>query len=198
MKTIEELEKYAKENYIPIARKQTTEFMVNLIQENNYKSFFELGTAIGYTSILLKTTFPELKIVTIEYNLKRANIAKTNFTDFGIEYDIEFIIGDAVIYETEEMFDLIFIDAAKLRNRFFLDKFSKNLNSGGTIIVDNMQLDDLWQGADQKKKAKYDLANKEFKDYILTLQEYEVSIYDNIGDGIAVLKKKRFSKLPRG
>ena len=126
MKTIEELEKYAKENYIPIARKQTTEFMVNLIQENNYKSFFELGTAIGYTSILLKTTFPELKIVTIEYNLKRANIAKTNFTDFGIEYDIEFIIGDAVIYETEEMFDLIFIDAAKLRNRFFLDKFSKN------------------------------------------------------------------------
>lgn len=191
MKTIEELEKYAKENYIPIARKQTTEFMVNLIQENNYKSFFELGTAIGYTSILLKTTFPELKIVTIEYNLKRANIAKSNFTDFGIEYDIEFIIGDAVIYETEEMFDLIFIDAAKLRNRFFLDKFSKNLNSGGTIIVDNMQLDDLWQGADQKKKAKYDLANKEFKDYILTLQEYEVSIYDNIGDGIAVLKKKQ-------
>ena len=191
MKTIEELEKYAKENYIPIARKQTTEFMVNLIQENNYKSFFELGTAIGYTSILLKTTFPELKIVTIEYNLKRANIAKTNFTDFGIEYDIEFIIGDAVIYETEEMFDLIFIDAAKLRNRFFLDKFSKNLKSGGTIIVDNMQLDDLWQGADQKKKAKYDLANKEFKDYILTLQEYEVSIYDNIGDGIAVLKKKQ-------
>ena len=191
MKTIEELEKYAKENYIPIARKQTTEFMVNLIQENNYKSFFELGTAIGYTSILLKTTFPELKIVTIEYNLKRANIAKTNFTDFGIEYDIEFIIGDAVIYETEEKFDLIFIDAAKLRNRFFLDKFSKNLNSGGTIIVDNMQLDDLWQGADRKKKAKYDLANKEFKDYILTLQEYEVSIYDNIGDGIAVLKKKQ-------
>lgn len=191
MKTIEELEKYAKENYIPIARKQTTEFMVNLIKENNYKSFFELGTAIGYTSILLKTTFPELKIVTIEYNLKRANIAKTNFTDFGIEYDIEFIIGDAVIYETEEMFDLIFIDAAKLRNRFFLDKFSKNLNNGGTIIVDNMQLDDLWQGADQKKKAKYDLANQEFKDYILTLQEYEVSIYDNIGDGIAVLKKKQ-------
>ena len=193
MKTIEELEKYAKENYIPIARKQTTEFMVNIIKENNYKSFFELGTAIGYTSILLKTTFPELKIVTIEYNLKRANIAKTNFTDFGIEYDIEFIIGDAVIYETEEMFDLIFIDAAKLRNRFFLDKFSKNLNSGGTIIVDNMQLDDLWQGADQKKKAKYDLANKEFKDYILTLKEYDVSIYDNIGDGIAVLKKKQVS-----
>ena len=100
MKTIEELEKYAQENYIPIARKQTTEFMVNLIKENNYKSFFELGTAIGYTSILLKTTFPNLKVLTIEYNLKRANIAKTNFIEFGLEYEIDFIIGDAVIYET--------------------------------------------------------------------------------------------------
>ena len=152
MKHLEDLEKYAKENFIPIARKQTTEFMVNTIKENNYKSFFELGTAIGYTTILLKTTFPELDIVTIEYNQKRAALAKTNFIDFNIEHEIEFVIGDAVIYETDKMFDLIFIDAAKLRNRFFLDKFSKNLNIGGTIIVDNMQLDDLWQGADQKKK----------------------------------------------
>ena len=191
MKHLEDLEKYAKENFIPIARKQTTEFMVNTIKENNYKSFFELGTAIGYTTILLKTTFPELDIVTIEYNQKRAALAKTNFIDFNIEHEIEFVIGDAVIYETDKMFDLIFIDAAKLRNRFFLDKFSKNLNIGGTIIVDNMQLDDLWQGADQKKKAKYDLANKEFKEYILSLKEYDVSIYDDIGDGIAVLKKKQ-------
>ena len=190
MKHLEDLEKYAKENFIPIARKQTTEFMVNVIKENNYKSFFELGTAIGYTTILLKTTFPELDIVTIEYNQKRASLAKTNFIDFNIEHEIEFVIGDAVIYETDKMFDLIFIDAAKLRNRFFLDKFSKNLNIGGTIIVDNMQLDDLWQGADQKKKAKYDLANKEFKEYALSLENYDVSIYDDIGDGIAVLKKK--------
>lgn len=191
MKHLEDLEKYAKENFIPIARKQTTEFMVNVIKENNYKSFFELGTAIGYTTILLKTTFPELDIVTIEYNQKRASLARTNFIDFNIEHEIEFVIGDAVIYETDKMFDLIFIDAAKLRNRFFLDKFSKNLNIGGTIIVDNMQLDDLWQGADQKKKAKYDLANKEFKEYALSLKDYDVSIYDDIGDGIAVLKKKQ-------
>ena len=191
MKHLEDLEKYAKENFIPIARKQTTEFMVNTIKENNYKSFFELGTAIGYTTILLKTTFPELDIVTIEYNQKRAALAKTNFIDFNIEHEIEFVIGDAVIYETDKMFDLIFIDAAKLRNRFFLDKFSKNLNVGGTIIVDNMQLDDLWQGADQKKKAKYDLSNKEFKKYALSLENYDVSIYDDIGDGIAVLKKKQ-------
>ena len=47
MNSLEKIEEFAKENYVPIARKQTTEFMVNIIKENNYKSFFELGTAIG-------------------------------------------------------------------------------------------------------------------------------------------------------
>ena len=190
MNSLNELEKYAKENYIPIARKQTTEFMVNLIKENNYKSFFEVGTAIGYTSIIIATTFPNVSILTIEYNLNRAELARQNFRDFSLENKIDFIIDDAVLFETNRMFDLIFIDAAKMRNRFFLDKFSKNLNRGGTFIVDNMKLDDLWINANKKKKEKYDLANEEFKKYILSLEEYEVNIYDDIGDGIAVLKKK--------
>lgn len=189
MHSIEELEKYAKENYIPIARKQTTEFMVNLIKENNYKSFFEVGTAIGYTSIILATSFPHLDILTIEHNLNRASIAKKNFQDFNLESKINFVIDDAVLFETNKKFDLIFIDAAKMRNHFFLDKFSKNVNINGTIIVDNMNLDDLWVNANKKKKEKYDLANKEFKEYISTLTDYKINIYDEVGDGIAVLRK---------
>ena len=85
MNSLEQLEKYAKEKFIPIARKQTTEFMVNLIKENNYKSFFEVGTAIGYTSIIIATTFPNVSILTIEYNLNRAELARQNFRDFSLE-----------------------------------------------------------------------------------------------------------------
>ena len=53
-----------------------------------------------------------------------------------------------------------------------------------------MNLDDLWVDAKKEKKEEYDLVNKEFKEYILTLKDYEVNIYDDIGDGIAVLKRK--------
>ena len=190
MHTLEELEKFAKEKYIPIARKQTIEFMTSLVKEKSYKSFFEIGTAIGYTSLVMYTSFPNIRILTIEHNLNRAELAKNNFLDFNALDKIEFIVGDAIEFNTEEKFDLIFIDAAKMRNQFFLDKFSINLNKGGTIIVDNMNLDDLWVNANKKKKEKYDKANKEFKDYILSLSEYIVSIYDDIGDGIAVLEKK--------
>ena len=190
MHSLNELEKYAKENYIPIARKQTTEFIVNLIKENDYKSFFEVGTAIGYTSIIIATTFPGISLLTIEHDLNRATIAKNNFRDFNLEDKIHFVIDDAVLFETNRMFDLIFIDAAKMRNKFFLDKFSKNLNPKGSIIVDKMKLDDLWVNANKKKKEKYDQANKEFIDYINSLKEYNVHVYENIGDGIAVLVKK--------
>ena len=52
-----------------------------------------------------------------------------------------------------------------------------------------MNLDDLWIDAKKEKKEEYDLVNKEFKEYILSLKEFKVEIYDNIGDGIAVLTK---------
>ena len=52
-----------------------------------------------------------------------------------------------------------------------------------------MNLDDLWVDAKKEKKEEYDQVNKEFKEYILTLKDYKVEIFDNIGDGIAVLSR---------
>ena len=115
---------------------------------------------------------------------------RQNFKDFNVEKQIKMVICDARFYHPDLYYDVIFIDAAKKRNKYFLEKFSSRLNKGGTIIIDNMNLDDLWVDAKKEKKEEYDQVNKEFKEYILTLKDYKVEIYDNIGDGIAVLYKK--------
>ena len=190
MNNIEKIELFAKENYVPIARKETIEYIKNIFKENNYKSFLEIGTAIGYTSINVALLDPSIRILTLEYEEKRFNIAKENIKDFNLEKQIQQVYGDARFFYPDLYYDVIFIDAAKKRNKYFLDKFSKRLNSKGTIIIDNMNLDDLWIDAKKEKKEKYDLVNKEFKDYIKTLNDYEVNVYDDIGDGIAVLKRK--------
>ena len=190
MNNIEKIELFAKENYVPIARKETIEYIKNIFKENNYKSFLEIGTAIGYTSINVALIDPSIRILTLEYEEKRFNIAKENIKDFNLEKQIQQVYGDARFFYPDLYYDVIFIDAAKKRNKYFLDKFSKRLNSKGTIIIDNMNLDDLWVDAKKEKKEKYDLVNKEFKDYIKTLNDYEVNVYDDIGDGIAVLKRK--------
>lgn len=190
MNSIEKIEEFAKENYVPIARKETLEYIKKIFKENNYKSFLEIGTAIGYTCINVALIDPSIRILTLEYEEKRFNIAKQNIKDFKVENQIQQVYGDARFYYPDLYYDVIFIDAAKKRNKYFLDKFSKRLNNFGTIIIDNMNLDDLWVDAKKEKKEEYDLVNKEFKEYILTLKDYEVNIYDDIGDGIAVLKRK--------
>lgn len=190
MKSIEEIELYAKENYIPIARKPTIDFLINLFKENNYKSFLEIGTAIGYTSSIIASLNDNINILTIEYDTKRAEIAKQNFKDFNVEKQIDLVIDDAKFYNVKGLYDVIFIDAAKKRNNFFLVKFSINLSKNGTIVIDNMNLDDFWINANVDKKKEYDEVNKKFKEYLLSLKEYDVKIYDDIGDGIATLTKK--------
>lgn len=191
MNNFDDIEKFAKENYIPIARKQTIKFMIDLIRKNNYKSFFEIGTAIGYTSIYLKTSFPDLNVLTIENDEKRAELAKENFKDFKLDNKIKFVIGNALCYSSEQKFDLIFIDAAKKRNRFFLEKYLNNLNENGTIIIDNLNLNDFWVGANKKKKAYYDQVNLELREYIKNTPIYDYRFFEDVGDGIITIKIKK-------
>ena len=190
MLDIKDIEIYAKENYVPIARKQTIEFILNLMKERNYTRFLEIGTAIGYTSINVALLNKNINVVTIEHDSKRAEIAKKNFIEFGVNEQINMIEDDAVTITINDKFDLIFIDASKKRNDYFLDKFSPNLNEGGMIIIDNMKLEDFWVNAKKEKKEKFHRMNEEFKKNLLNRKEFDVQILENIGDGIALIKKK--------
>ena len=190
MLDIKDIEIYAKENYVTIARKQTIEFILNLMKERNYTRFLEIGTAIGYTSINVALLNKNINVVTIEHDSKRAEIAKKNFIEFGVNEQINMIEDDAVTITINDKFDLIFIDASKKRNDYFLDKFSPNLNEGGMIIIDNMKLEDFWVNAKKEKKEKFHRMNEEFKKNLLNRKEFDVQILEDIGDGIALIKKK--------
>ena len=190
MLDIKDIEIYAKENYVPIARKQTIEFILKLMKERNYTRFLEIGTAIGYTSINVALLNKNINVVTIEHDSKRAEIAKKNFIEFGVNEQINMIEDDAVTITINDKFDLIFIDASKKRNDYFLDKFSPNLNEGGMIIIDNMKLEDFWVNAKKEKKEKFHKMNEEFKKNLLNRKEFDVQILEDIGDGIALIKKK--------
>ena len=190
MLDIKDIEIYAKENYVPIARKQTIEFILNLMKERNYTRFLEIGTAIGYTSINVALLNKNINVVTIEHDSKRAEIAKKNFIEFGVNEQINMIEDDAVTITINDKFDLMFIDASKKRNDYFLDKFSPNLNEGGMIIIDNMKLEDFWVNAKKEKKEKFHRMNEEFKKNLLNRKEFDVQILEDIGDGIALIKKK--------
>ena len=158
---LEEIEKYAYDNNIPIMQKDGIEFLCNYIKDNNVKNILEIGSAIGYSSIKMAKVNDDIKITTIERDFNRYNIAVDNINKFGLNNRINIINKDANEVIIDGYFDLIFIDAAKASNINFFEKFSKNLAKNGTIITDNLSFHGLVEDNSLvKTKNQKGLVNK--------------------------------------
>ena len=140
---MEELELYAKENNIPIMQKDGILYLCDYIKENNIKNILEIGSAIGYSSIMMASVNSDIKVTTIERDKDRYEMAISNIKKYNLEDRINIIYGDACDVEVEGNYDLIFIDAAKGKNTYFFEKFKNNLNKDGVIITDNLSFHGL-------------------------------------------------------
>jgi predicted O-methyltransferase YrrM len=187
-----EIEKYAKENDVPIMNKRGINFLCRLIDKNDVKNILEIGSAIGYSALKMASVSDDIKIVTIERDQERYLKAIKNIKKMNKEKQINIILGDALETEINGSYDLIFIDAAKGQNIKFFNKYSKLLNKKGLIVTDNMLFHGLVEEKERiKNKNLRQLVNK-IKKYIEFLKEnteYNTKFYKT-GDGIAVTTKK--------
>ena len=190
---LETLEKYAKENNVPIMQKDGIEFLCDYIKKNNIKNILEIGSAIGYSSIKMALVDKSIKITTIERDYDRYNIALENINKFELNNQITIILDDAFNVSLNDKYDLIFIDAAKAQYIKFFEKFEKNLNINGTIISDNLSFHGLVEDETKTNNRNTKQLVRKIKKYIEYLknnENYDTSFY-SIGDGIAISIKKR-------
>lgn len=187
------MKEYAKEYNVPIMMEDGINFITNFIIKHKVKNVLEIGTAIGYSAILMALCSPNVKITSIERDRERYLEAVKNVKKFKLEDRITLIYNDASLVEFNEEFDLIFIDAAKGKNKTFFQKFSKNLMEGGHIITDNINFHGyVNMNEDEIKTRNLRGLVRKIKDYITFLKEndeYRTEFYE-LGDGIAVSKKK--------
>ena len=169
---MKELEEYAKINNIPIMQKDGILYLINYIKENNIKNILEIGSAIGYSSIMMASINSDIRITTIERDKDRYDLAVSNIKKYNLDKQINIIYGDAVDTDITGMYDLIFIDAAKGKNIFFFEKYKNNLVKEGTIITDNLSFHGLVEDSDLVK-------TKEF-----------ATEYIPVGDKIAISKRR--------
>lgn len=187
------IEKYAHLNNIPIIQKEGIEFLTEFIQINNITKILEIGTAIAYSAIKMALVNKNIQITTIEKDKERYTEALKNIQDLKLENQINIILDDANNIELEDKYDLIFIDAAKAQNQKFFLKFQNNLQKKGYIITDNINFHGLVQKELTEIKSKNLKALvRKIKNYIEFLQTSEeyVTIFHQLGDGIAVSKRK--------
>ena len=139
-----ELERYAKETNVPVIRPQMQSFLKVLLAMQQPKQILEVGTAIGFSALLMAEYGPEdCHITTIEKYEKRIPLARENFKKAGREDRITLLEGDAteILKELEGPYDLIFMDAAKGQYIHFLPDILKLMPEGGVLLSDNVLQD---------------------------------------------------------
>ena len=189
---MKELEDYAKEYNIPIMQKDGILYLCNYIKENNIKNILEIGSAIGYSAIMMAKVSKDIKVTTIEKDLERYTLAVSNIKKQELDNQINIINTDAVDINLSDKYDLIFIDAAKGKNTLFFNKFKDNLSNQGTIITDNLSFHGLVEDPRLvKTKNQRGIVNKikSYIEFLDTNKEFNTT-YTKVGDTIAISKRR--------
>ncbi len=185
---ISDMERFAKKENVPIMQKESLNYLISFIKQHDIKSVLEVGTAIGYSTILIKEVVNN--ITSIERDEERYNIAVKNVELSNLN-NITLIKADALDITITDKFDLIFIDAAKGKNKEFLDKFKSNLNENGYIIIDNMGFHGLVGKSMTIEKRRLRSLVKKIENFIKYMEEqteFKVTKIDK-GDGLYLLER---------
>ena len=193
---LEKIEEQAHIDNVPIIRKEMESFLRVMLYIKKPKRILELGTAVGYSAILMSECIDEDgKITTIENYEKRIVEAKKNIELSGKGQIIELLEGDATeVMKTlpSQQFDFVFMDAAKAQYIYFLPEVLRLMKKGAVLITDNvLQEGDLIKSrfVVERRDRTIHKRMREYLEVVKNHEELETSIVP-IGDGITISVKK--------
>lgn len=195
--TVEEIRSVAKENYIPIIKRDTENLLKFVLKMQNPKSILEIGCAVGYSAIIMLEN-SDADIVTVEKMPERVEEAKKNIKYADLEDRAKIIEGDAGeilerLVNENKKFDFIFMDAAKAQYITWLPTVKALLKDKGIIFSDNcLQEGDLLESSFAIRKRDKTI-HKRMRDYIYLLLHDEdlESWMFSIGDGVLLSRSRR-------
>lgn len=192
---LNELEQFAIKTNVPVIRPQMQSFLKLLLAVKQPKQILEVGTAIGFSALLMSEYGPkDCKITTIEKYEKRIPLARENFKKAGKEESITLIEGDAVdiLRELAGPYDFIFMDAAKGQYIHFLPDILKLMPAGGILVSDNVLQDgDVMESRFAVTRRDRTIHSR-MREYLYELKHNECLCTDilPVGDGVTVSVKR--------
>ena len=192
-----EMKQYAQEFDVPIIQDQGLELMLQLLRIKQPQSILEIGTAIGYSSLMMARHLPKTHIVSIERDPKRYNEAIAYHERSTIKEQVTLIEADALEIANEELpiqkYDVIFIDAAKAQYQKFFEKYEPLLKEDGMIISDNLIFHGhIFDNNQKQSRNLKQLVRKinRYNDWLANHPNYDTLLLP-IGDGVAISLKKK-------
>ena len=188
------LEKYAKENEVPISQPESIRMIEVLLKIMGAKRILEIGSAIGYSAIRMSRA-TGAEVVTIEISDEMADIAEKNISEAGLEKKITLLRGDGLEVlskmEGEGLFDAVFVDAAKGQYMEIFPHCERLLRLGGILISDNILYKGMTATDELVVRRKITIVRR-LRAYLEMLKNnktFSTSIVP-IGDGVAISYKQ--------
>lgn len=185
----------ARKNDVPIMLDDGMSFLLSYIREHeNIRDILEIGTAVGYSAINMASIRWDIEIDTLEVNAEMVSQAEKNIEAEKLSERIHVHLGDAALYETKKIYDLIFVDAAKSQYRRYLEHFLKNSRVGTVFIFDNLNFHGIVDNeALSKNRSTIQMMHKihKFRDHLLKDDRFQTEFHKDTGDGIAVAVRIR-------
>lgn len=188
---LEELEREAKEGFVPVIRREMQSFLQVFLAMHQPKTILEVGTAVGFSTIFMCENLPaDSHITTIENYEKRIPIARENFRRSGYEERITLLEGDAaqLLKTLEGPYDFIFMDAAKAQYIRFLPEVLRLMRPGSVLISDNVLQDGDIIESHFAVERRNRTIHKRMREYLYALKHDPrlVTSIIPLGDGITM------------
>lgn len=190
---LQELLRYARQRYIPVMLDDTRQLLFDVVSRCRPKRILEIGTAIGYSGIIMLTASPLATLNTIELDEQVANIARQNFQKAEMSDRVNLFVGDAreIVTLLTGSYDFIFMDGPKGQYEVFLPYLTEVLEVGGTLVCDNVLYKGLAENVPENKRHKHITVARNmhaFLQDITTNQRYRTQLC-RTGDGVSVSVK---------
>lgn len=187
---LKEMELYAEENHVPIIEKEVAQLLKVLLKIIKPKNILEIGTAIGYSALIMASSIDEnSNITTIERRLDMIELAEKNINSTKYKDKINILYGEAeeILPSLNDKFDFIFLDAAKGQYLEFFNYCMNLINKEGVIVSDNVLFKGMVASDKLVIRRKKTIVKRlrEYLKYINHLDGYSSCIIP-IGDGVAI------------
>ncbi|HAX73794.1 MAG TPA: SAM-dependent methyltransferase [Firmicutes bacterium] len=192
-----EMKEYAQKHDVPIIQDEGLELMLQLLRIKNPNSILEIGSAIGYSSLMMARHLPQCNIVTIERDDARYMDAVNYHNRSTISDQVDLIKADALEINNDELpiqkYDVIFIDAAKAQYQKFFEKYEGLLKDDGMIISDNLLFHGFVLEQEQiESRNLRQLVRKinRYNHWLANHPDYNTLLLP-MGDGVAISLKRQ-------
>ena len=193
MVNLAELEKFARERYIPVMLDDTKELLFETVKNACPLRILEIGTAIGYSGIVMLSAAPNATLNSIELDENVAKMAKENFAKAQMSHRVNLFVGDAreIVTQLTGEYDLIFMDGPKGQYEVFLPYLTDVLKVGGTLVCDNVLYKGLVEHVPENKRHKHITVARNMNAFLhdITHNERYQTVLHRVGDGVTVSVK---------